>query len=205
VIEIYAVTDEVPGAANGLRPVSSAGLVALCAPVVDEEVSPDVLWRREEVIEDLMEQCDLLPARFGTRLADEAAVAQALAERRDELLEALDRVRGAVELSLRVLGDAPEPDEDPPRSGTDYLRAKARRATAEIETAGGVHRPLARLARASTQRAGRGAREMLRAAYLVDRRAVPQFVESVGAMQDANPHLQLLCTGPWPPYSFTGT
>jgi hypothetical protein len=46
---------------------------------------------------------------------------------------------------------------------------------------------------------------MLRAAYLVDRGAVPDFVESVGAMQEENPHLRLLCTGPWPPYSFTGS
>jgi hypothetical protein len=72
-------------------------------------------------------------------------------------------------------------------------------------TADGVHGPLARLARASTQQAGRGAHELLRSAYLVDRAAVQSFVDSVGDLQQANPHLRLLCTGPWPPYSFAGS
>jgi Gas vesicle synthesis protein GvpL/GvpF len=206
VIEIYAITDQVPERlppdAN-LSAVHNAGLAALCAPVKDEELSPALLWQREAIIEALMQQCNLLPARYGTRVEDEAAAAQALAERRAELFEALERVRGAVELSVRVLGDESKTDA-PARSGTDYLQAKARRATAEAETAGGVHHPLARLARASTHQGGRAARELLRGAYLVDREAVDRFVYSVGQMQQANPHLQLLCTGPWPPYSFSG-
>jgi hypothetical protein len=207
VIEIYAITDRVPeelppGAE--LRAVSSDGLVALCAPAREEELSAERLWQRETVIEALMEQCDLLPARYGTRVEDEAAAERALAERRTELSDALERVRGAVELSLRVLGDEPEPDE-PPTSGTEYLRAKAGRSTAEAATAGVVHGPLAALARASTQQGGRATRELLRGAYLVDRAAVGRFVDSVEGLQQANPHLRLLCTGPWPPYSFAGS
>ena len=206
-IEIYAITDQVPerlppGA--DLRAVRGAGLVALCAPAKDEDVSAERLWQREEVIEALMEQCDLLPARYGTRVEDEAAAERVLSERRSELHEALDRVRGAVELSVRVLGDEPEPGEQPD-SGTEYIQAKARRATAEAATAGGVHGPLAALARASTQQGGRATRELLRGAYLVDRATVGHFVDSVEGLQQANPHLRLLCTGPWPPYSFASS
>jgi hypothetical protein len=207
VIEIYAISDQVPERLPpepALSAVKRAGLVALCAPAQDDELSAERLWQREEVIEALMEQCDLLPARYGTRVEDDAAAARALEERRAELLEALERVRGAVELSLRVLGDELEPDEQP-SSGTDYLRAKARRATAEAATAGGVHGPLARMARASTSQPGRATRELLRGAYLVDRHTVGSFVQSVEDLQQANPHLRLLCTGPWPPYSFAGS
>jgi hypothetical protein len=46
--------------------------------------------------------------------------------------------------------------------------------------------------------------ELLRAAYLVDREAVASFSARVQEIQDGNPHLRITCTGPWPPYSFTG-
>jgi hypothetical protein len=44
--------------------------------------------------------------------------------------------------------------------------------------------------------------ELLRAAYLVDRREVPRFRATVERLQSAHPDAAILCTGPWPPYSF---
>jgi hypothetical protein len=44
--------------------------------------------------------------------------------------------------------------------------------------------------------------ELLRAAYLVDRDAVGGFTARVDALQREHPELAVLCTGPWPPYSF---
>jgi Gas vesicle synthesis protein GvpL/GvpF len=200
VIELYAITDDggppLPDVPS-LHEVSSHGLAAVCAPAIDAPVTAEVLWRHEEVVEALMEDRDLLPVRYGTRLASETDAARTLAERHEQLAKALDRVRGCVELSLRVVGERAEA----PRvadTGTDYMRAKGASAGA----ASRVHEPLARLARASvTRRVGEGA-ELLRAAYLVDREAVEAFAEHVADLQSANPELQLLCTGPWPPYSF---
>lgn len=40
------------------------------------------------------------------------------------------------------------------------------------------------------------------AAFLVPRDAVVCFRDVVGAVANAHPELALLCTGPWPPYSF---
>ena len=48
----------------------------------------------------------------------------------------------------------------------------------------------------------RPAPELLRAAYLVEREAVEPFVARVRELQREHPALSLLCTGPWPPYSF---
>ena len=42
----------------------------------------------------------------------------------------------------------------------------------------------------------------LRAAYLVDRAHVDAFVAAVRALQREHAGLSVLCTGPWPPYSF---
>ena len=128
-----------------------------------------------------------------------------IAERHRELAAALDRVRGAVELSVRALGERPaeEPADSGPSSGTDYLRTKARAAAAREGALRAVHEPLARRARATKQRSAREANELMRVAYLGDRAAVDGFVDLVSELQAANPHVRLLCTGPWPPYSFT--
>jgi hypothetical protein len=58
------------------------------------------------------------------------------------------------------------------------------------------------LARASRQRAADSPSEPLRAAYLVDRNRIEQFALEVAGLQESRPDLRLLCTGPWPPYSF---
>jgi Gas vesicle synthesis protein GvpL/GvpF len=202
VIDLFAITHHpgppLPDVAP-LRAVSSHGLAAVCAPAGAVDVSPDALWRHEEVVEALMEDRDLLPVRYGTRLDDEAAAARALAQRHGDLARALERVRGAVELSLRVLvaGSQATP-AGAARSGADYLRAKAGSAA----TVRNLDEPLAALARATRERPGRTPAELVRMSYLVERHAVERFVGVVARLQEASPGLRLLCTGPWPPYSF---
>jgi hypothetical protein len=185
-----------------LTVVPSHRLAAVCAPAGPGEFTAEALWRHEEVVEALMRDRDLLPVRYGTRLPDEPAAEHALVERQRELAEALDRVRGAVELSLRVLTSEPPPDE--PSSGADYLRAKSRSAAEREAVVRTVHEPLAILARATRRRPRTPVSEPLRAAYLVDRAAVETFTGLVSRLQDSNPGLRTLCTGPWPPYSFAG-
>ena len=40
------------------------------------------------------------------------------------------------------------------------------------------------------------------AAFLVPRECIESFGKVVGEVANAHPELALLCTGPWPPYSF---
>ncbi len=210
-IQLIAITDH-PGPPLPdlipLRAVPADGLAAVCAPAEREDATVDALWRHEETVEALMEDRDLLPVRYGTRLEDEAAAARAIDERREELVAALERVRGAVELSLRVIaaereeGDARRPANRAELSGAEYIRAKARlvaRHEAGVRT---LHEPLDALARESVVRPPRPPSELLRGAYLVDRSAVGSFTALVARAQQASPELRLLLTGPWPPYSF---
>ena len=163
-IELYAIRRE----GNGLAPV--------VGPVADDgEVTPQSLWRHEEVVEELMAQGDVLPVRYGTRFADEREATEAIAERRASLLAALDHVSGAVELSVRALS-----------ADAEAIRAA-----------------LAPLARDSAEREPKQEGEVLRAAYLVDRDGVERFVARVAQLQSDQPGAQILCTGPWPPYSFS--
>jgi hypothetical protein len=220
VIELYAITDHptapLPVVA-GLRAVPADGLAAVCGPAADVRVSPEALWRHEEVVEALMADRDLLPVRYGSRLADETAVARAVEERHDEFEVALSRVRGAVELSVRVVspggfeGCGDQQEEAAPRAAPDaigdgegirYLRAHARARAAREAVVATIDGPLSALARATVRSRPRTASELLCVAYLVDRGRVDAFTRAVTRLQGARPELRLLCTGPWPPYSF---
>jgi hypothetical protein len=209
VIELYAITDN-PGPplpdVAGLQLVPFDGLAAVCTPASEDEPSPETLWRHEDVVEALMADRDLLPVRYGTRLDDEAAVARAMEGRRDELAAALERVRGAVELSVRVMAASGTPAPSPPdpadvTSGADYLRLKADAEASSDEAARAIGDPLAELARESESARPRPP-ELFRAAYLVERGAVDAFVAEVARLQVERRGLAILCTGPWPPYSF---
>lgn len=205
-IEIYAITDAppatLPGAAE-LRLVENAGLVAFCGPAQERSVTPNLLWRHEEIVEILMKTCDLLPARFGTQVEDEHAAAMVLARQRADLQAALDRVRGAVELAVRVVDSDREPQPVAVfSSGAEYMRAKAMHAQDVARVARAIHEPLTRMARASRVMRQVSTRDAMCSAYLVAREVVGQFVDRVSSLQRANPDMHVLCTGPWPPYSF---
>jgi hypothetical protein len=206
VIDLYAIT-AAPGpplpTVVPLHAVPLGDLAAICAPAEEREVTPDTLWRHEQVVEALMEDRDLLPVRFGTRLDDDAAAARSLAGRRAEFKRALERVRGAVELSVRaVFLDAAGRVEPTAETGADYLRLKRRITAAQEAVASAIHEPLRALARAHALRSPRPPAEALRAAYLVERDAVGRFTGLVAQLDEQHPELRLLCTGPWPPYSF---
>jgi hypothetical protein len=195
VIQLYGITDDPAPPDPPLFAVRSAGLVALCAPADDREVTPTSLWRHEELVEQLMKDRDVLPVRYGTLVADESAVAGEIASRRDELAASLDRVRGAVEIAVRVVEQDARTQPAPASSGSDYMRAKASRSNAARR----LNDQLAELARDSVFRAGP---ELLRAAYLVSSEQLDRFVARVTEIQEDNPELDLVCTGPWPAYSF---
>jgi Gas vesicle synthesis protein GvpL/GvpF len=177
VIELLAITDD-PGAPPApLRLVPAGPVGVLVAPAPEGEVDAEALWERESLLEDLMGERALLPIRYGTRVEDDAAAAAAVEPRGAELAAVLDRVRGAVEVSVRAV----------------------LREGAEAADVSAIHARLCGLAREHARLEGS---EPLRAAYLVDRAAVDGFVAAVRELQHEHRGLSILCTGPWPPYSF---
>ena len=209
-IQVYAVTRH-PGPrlpiAPALAAVPHAGLAMIVGPLEGGGSAVERMWRYEAVIESLTRGRDLLPMRYGTVLADAAAATAQLAARRDEFARALDRVSGAAEVSVRA-AEVTRPTDEPPISdrssvGVAYLETTAAAARRAAAVGRAIHQPLALAARASIVRNRRRAGELLTAAYLVERTHVAAFGELVGDLQDRHPELALLCTGPWPPYSFT--
>ncbi len=88
------------------------------------EPSEEAVLAHARVVEALMPHADaLLPARFGLAFADSAALEEALREKAATLEESLERVRGRVELGVRVVGEQSAPREV--ENGREYLRPVA--------------------------------------------------------------------------------
>src|SRR5439155_26256047 len=110
--------------------------------------------------------------------------------------------RGCVRFGLRALGGLGG-SQDGPRepSGRDYMRTRRAGGKARQRLAEELHEPRARLSRART-RFGGASRDLLQAAYLVPRRYVAAFGDEVRRLEAAHADLTIVCTGPWPPYTF---
>jgi hypothetical protein len=123
-----------------------------------------------------------------------------LAARRELLLDALHRVRGRVELAVRAIQRAADaaPASASAATGRAYLGARLRSG----RSAAALHEPLAALAVAARRWPQLAPGELLRGSYLVEQPAVGRFRSTVERLQREHPEAALLCTGPWPAYSF---
>jgi hypothetical protein len=189
VIWLYGICDrpELPPPAE-LEAVAAGELLGVFARERLPDGDAEALWAHEEVVEALMAQRTVLPARFGSTLEDERALRRLLEEREADLLAQLARVRGHVEYAVRVEELVPVSAT----SGRDYLLAKL--ANQQLDA------PLAELASDVRRQIPRGADEILRGAYLVERGT--DFPAAVERLDAAHAEHAFLCTGPWPPYSF---
>ena len=196
-IELLAITDApAPPPPDRCARSRRGGLaVVVRAGTARPQLDADALWRHEAAASrQLMADRDVLPVRYGTRFADEEAAARAVAGRGARARRArCDRVRGAVELSVRALAAGDEPDERSPgrvpaargrreRSGRARCtsRSPRSRATACAATAASCCGPPTSSIAARSTASSRVVREL----------------------QASTRSSQLLCTGPWPPYCF---
>jgi hypothetical protein len=196
-IWLYAVCEQPERAlprVRGLegRPLEAIACGELLAVATRHERVPelpavDALWAHEQVIEAIQAERAVVPVRFGTREPGAGSVRAALAASRATLLEALERVRGRVELAVRAL------ELERVSDGRAYLCRRLRAAE--------LHQALAGYAVEARRRPEHGP-ELLRAAYLVEPEALEPFREAVERLQREHPRVELLCTGPWPAYSF---
>jgi hypothetical protein len=217
---LYAITDG-PGPALGatglqgaaVDGVSHDGLVMAASTHSDLRLRPEVddLWAHEAVVEALLDGGGaVLPMRFGTTVPDDNAIRAILHDREDEWRNALDRVRGAIELGVRAVidteeggGEAELPSAASDGPGTRYLLERLGRDRRITEVAQAVHGPLSGLARASRHTVRDRPTVMMKGAYLVDSRDVPEFEAAAARLDDEIAAASIACTGPWPPYSFS--
>jgi hypothetical protein len=110
---LYAITDQTASPLPALSGLEDAPLYQLAcqdlAGVMSAVTTTQVqatesnLWQHEAIVEALMADRAVLPVRFGTVFANEAAAQAELRAHQTDLLASLNRVCGRVELGLRIL------------------------------------------------------------------------------------------------------
>jgi hypothetical protein len=212
-LHLYALTPHPARLANVAGIDGSDLRIALVDDLVDAVVSelpagpvqatePAIL-AHAAVIEELAAVNEaLLPARFGPGYAEDEAIAAAVAARKGQLREALERVRGCVELGLRVLDAANTEESANGSSGRAYMLRRLETIQKGERLAAEVHAALAANARDSTSRVLASPQLLLSAAYLLPRDELDSFRSAVDELEGQHPELTFVCTGPWPPYSF---
>ena len=210
-IHLYAIVDElgalperagVDDAPLEQRRIGPLELVVSRTADSAGPVSREAVLRHAEVVEDLMSRSRaVLPAQFGRAFGDEDELADAVTTKAGELARGLRLVRGCVEFGLRVLG-ADARDAGSPSSGAEYMRARLAEEKRQEDLVDELHEPLVRLSRKA--RLDRSSpRSLFEAAYLVPSENVTAFRAAVDRLEASRPDVAVVCTGPWPPYSFT--
>ncbi len=231
-IYLYAITEAIERPFEALCGVDFAPLSYLhqgrLTAVVSRVSSPVLaptprrLWQHEQVVEAVMNRNPVLPARFSTIVTDEATVSSRMEDLNPVLVEDLERLRGCVELSLRVIrlwdpvvsGDGMPADTCPELIATEKTGRTfdvARRAAEaqrlvnrrRNESLGElVNRSLAACALDHRMEVEEGAGVVIKAAYLVEKSRLGMMQKAVRRLMKTYPNLHFLCTGPWPPYHF---
>jgi hypothetical protein len=206
-VYLYAITDNgrawVPDGLHVL-PVDGIGGVYGSVPEGALHATEANLWEHEAVVEALMHDGAVLPARFGTVLESIDRLRDELVGRQGEFARALDRVRGRLELGVRAVWPERAEVGTPTDSGRVYLARKLGEQRAAADATSSVHEPLARVAVASTLRVEHSPYLTVIGCYLVDRGEVASFRSEADRLARTLDGVTLACTGPWPPYSFTG-
>lgn len=200
-----------PPGHTGFGPVHAWPLAEVVAWGSEVSAPPppqlDALRTHDAVVRTALRAATPLPVRFGTVVADLAALEAALAPRAQDLAAALAFLEGCVEIGLTLPWHRPAPTPPRPTSGRAYLEgraaalraAAARRAeaTAALEAVAAALRPWARATKvevhATPTLAGR-------VAYLVHRRQLGAVRAALPAVRKTWPSLGI--SGPWAPYSF---
>ena len=226
-LHVYGIIDgseiraTVPSGHHRARVTAHA--VGDLAAAVSAATRPDIaatvenVRRHDRVLDALMERHAVLPMRFGIT-AQGDRLADALARRRPALCRALRRVRGKVEIAVRVFSTRPAATAEIPApcdaangrsSGTAYLtsRMAERRRSAPLRAGSraAVVSVLAGLEALSADALWdrEGAPTLpVEASFLIAREAVPAFVDRAEALAARDRDLAVSCTGPWAPYSF---
>ncbi|MFJ6793181.1 GvpL/GvpF family gas vesicle protein [Streptomyces sp. NPDC091268] len=235
--------DPRPRLGTGPELVEHQGLTAVAEPVApaDFDEQPlrahleDLDWlatvarTHHAVVEHVGALTTTVPLRLATVCRGREGVRRMLAEARDTLGEALDRVADAEEWGIKLYATAEAVDRPPTGaatagagaapSGRDYLRRRlsdrrtqADRTDEARRTAEALHERLrCRAAEAvlhppqQPQLSKAPGRNVLNAAYLVPTAGRQSFLDSVPPAGELPEGMRVEVTGPWVPYSFTQT
>lgn len=194
------------GFAAAVSRVSSAAIAA----------TPPNVRCHERVLARLMREHAVLPLRFGTICRDEQALRACLPDSPDGFRRDFARVRGRIEMALRLTAPAAELPAAPPPTepasagrGAAYLRTRLRDLHGD-QTRQAAAAQLQALLRSAldgvpadivcTPPADDAA--FYRVSCLIARDRVAAFADALAGFCAGHPQFDVTCSGPWAPYSF---
>lgn len=184
---------------------------AAIAAVVTDRPGPSSptainLRRYDRTMQEFAEKFPaILPVRFGTRMAEDE-LRFVLSSRRRALASALAHVRMRAQMTIRVVRRQgarerhAQPDVSLPQTGRDYLRNRARAASAARTVPGfePVRNAVARWVRDERVEHRAGVSSVY---HLVPRSSAAAYRHAV-QISAASSGLTAIVSGPWPPYAF---
>jgi hypothetical protein len=201
-VHLYALVDHPANVPDELAAAEAAGIDAVYREEPEAPTTEEAILAHARVVEELASANEaVLPARFPGRYADDAALVAAVRERAPQFRQALDRVRGRVELGVRVVRTR-SGDERSAASGGDYMRRRLAEVREAEQLAAELAAAAAALAGESSHAVTADGEIVLTGAYLLPRTAADSFRASVEQLAAAHEELAYVCVGPWPPYSF---
>lgn len=165
-------------------------------------VTRDNALAHAAVVRSILDKTTPLPFRFGT-VSDEPQLRAFVASHREALEKNLAHVRGAVEMSVKIIWNTDTNDDfssDGP--GARFLRTKQLRATRAKEVASWLREQLQPLVKDEQLNLSPTDKLIVAAAHLVDRGSVAEYRGRLATAREIRPELHFLVSGPWPPYSF---
>jgi Gas vesicle synthesis protein GvpL/GvpF len=223
--DIVLIADDDLAAITSDVPLTEFGEAAIAENLHDEFWLEEKVRAHEAVLEAALGRAPLVPFRFGTIYRSDEHVRAMLRENAG-LAEALERLRGRVELGVKAFLDAEqfersrrgEDDPEPASAGRAYLLRKQRdrqlaedRTAFAAECARSSHERLAAAAEDARANApqrpevsGREGEMILNGAYLVPADGESAFRQVLGALEErhAAEGVRYELTGPWPAYNF---
>jgi hypothetical protein len=231
---LYCLSDDlqasqveaVAGIAGAVTRVVDLGAVRAVVSDVEiheVKVTKENVLAHERVIDRVMAQTTPLPFRFGVVVKPDEL--QSYVESNEDRLRALlDRVRGAVEMNVKIIWDreairnqrVEKQSRDDARKAEDagpglrFLLAKQQEMAVEREVkskaeeiAAWLDQEVDNLVRDKVVTLNPDELLVIRAAYLVERGRVAEYRERVNSLGRERNDLRFLTSGAWPPYSFT--
>lgn len=212
--------------AGSVRAVGDAGLPvrAVVSPApADLRGKRRDLLAHQRVLDALAEQRAVLPMRFGVVATDEPALLASLRASADRYTTLLRELAGQVEFNLKASPDEQQfvtsAAQDPAvraamqAARRDGSRDRQVQLGQAVAAAVAQRRELTRARMMElltplvtrSKNLGGGEQYVLNAAFLIDRSAVDTFASRVEELRgQLSPAVELLLTGPLPPYSFVG-
>jgi hypothetical protein len=196
---LYAVVDALPSSwrppAQGVsgRPVLAWQVepwAVVASPVLGaQSPTPATLAQHHDVIGSLLDARGVLPLPFGPTLPESGLMGW-LQTHRERIRAGLDEVRGAVEMTVRLVRLEP----GLPTTSAATLRAFGERLVERAAVSRWRYAP-----------SGRGGNLGATLAFLVPRDEMQDFLARIAPLASRATGLAVVPSGPWAPYSFAPT